>query len=202
MKNKKWIFIIAACVLINAGYAQRFKGGAHIGLLATQVDGDKLSGYKKPGLFLGVFANIPFPEKKIKLQLEIDYAQKGSKSPASDQIQRKIALHQIEVPFTVGWNLWKELSLEAGLSFNVIASAKEYVRRELFLPDAGGSKFYLFELGAIGGVSYRFKEHFGLFFRINYSITPIGKGVILDGASKLPQNMRNNAMLFGFSYQF
>ena len=201
MKNKVWIFIISAFFIINTGYSQRFKGGAHIGLLATQVEGDELSGYKKAGLFLGVFANIPFEEKKLKVQLEIDYAQKGSKSPASSPDQYKIALHQIEVPVTVGWNLWKELSVEAGLSLNIIASAKEYTHNELVPHNAGGSKFNLFELGAIGGVSYCFKEHFALFFRMNFSISPIGKSTILRGV-KLERYMCNNAMLFGVSYQF
>ena len=79
MKNKKWIGIIAACILINMGHAQQFKGGFYIGFLATQVDGDDFSGYKKPGLFFGMFANIPFKNGKIKLQMEIDYAQKGSR---------------------------------------------------------------------------------------------------------------------------
>ena len=201
MKNKTLIFIILAFTLINAGYAQRFKGGAHIGLLATQVDGDRWGGYKKPGLFLGVFANIPFSEKKMKLQLEIDYAQKGSKNPASEPFRYKIALHQIEVPVVFGWNFWRKLSLEAGLSFNIIASAKEFEGGELVPDNAGGSKFYPFELGVIGGLSYSIKEHFTLFFRMNYSISPIGRSVVNSGV-KLEHYMYNNAMLFGLSYQF
>ena len=199
MKNKKWIGILAACILMNVGYAQRFKGGMHIGLLATQVDGDDFSGYKKPGLFLGAFANIPFEAKKIKLQLEIDYAQKGSKSPGTSAYPYKIALHQIEVPVIFGWNFWKELSVEVGLSPNIVAGAKEYVNNELV---SNGSKFYLFELGGIAGLSYMFKEHYALFFRFNYSISPLGRSVILRDGDKLEKYMFNNGLLFGFCYQF
>jgi hypothetical protein len=199
MKNKHLLFVALACLLINTGSAQRFKGGFNIGLLATQVDGDEHSGYKKPGLFLGMFANIPFEEKRIKLQLEIDYAQKGSRSPSLSAFRYRIVLHQIEVPVIFGWNLWKEFTLELGLSPNIVASAKEYLNDELVI---GGSKFNFFELGGIGGVSYMFKEHYALFLRFNYSITPLGKSVISRNTNKLERYMWNNALLFGFCYQF
>jgi len=181
-------------------YAQVFKGGASIGLLATQVDGDDLGGYHKPGLFLGIFANVPFKENKMKIQLEIDYAQKGSRSQSSNGFRYRMALHQIEIPVIFGWNCWKDLSLEAGLSSNIIASAKEYIDKELVL--ANGNKFYFFELGGIAGVSYMFKEHYALFFRFNYSFSPIGRGNIIRDGRKYQGYMWNNAMLFGFSYQF
>jgi hypothetical protein len=197
----KWLFFFVLFFVASAGYAQRFKAGVHAGLLATQVDRDELSGYKKPGLFFGVFGNLPFPEKKIKLQLEIDYAQKGSRSTAKDDVRYRISLHQVEVPVLFGWDFWKELSLEAGVSMNVIASAKEYVNNELVEPNSGGSKFYPFELGGIVGFSYVFKEHFGLSFRIGYSLSPIGLSVISrDGKREGP--MRNNTILFRFYYQF
>jgi len=195
-------FIIIAGMLLNAGYAQTFKGGFHIGLLATQVDGDDRSGYKKPGLFLGAFANVPFKEM-FKFQLEIDYAQKGSRSPATDLTRYRIVLHQIEVPVLFGCKLWKEFSGEVGLSLNIIASAKEYYNNLVVLPeDGGGCKFNLFECGGIAGLSYMFKEHYSLFFRFNYSISPLGTNVVLRGQDRLRKYTWNNALLFGFSYQF
>jgi hypothetical protein len=202
MEKTKWICFLVVLFMINTGYAQRFKAGAHTGLFATQVDGDNMSGYKKPGLFLGVFGNLPFPEKKIKLQMEINYAQKGSKSIASAPFRYRISLHQIEVPALFGWNFWKEFSLEAGLSVNVIASAKEYVDNELVPPNSGGSSFNLFEIGGIAGLSYIFKEHFGLSFRMGYSLSPIGRSAIGRDGDKLEKYMMNNTMLFRFYYQF
>ncbi|MDR0603014.1 MAG: PorT family protein [Bacteroidales bacterium] len=202
MKKRKWILIFVILLTVNAGYAQRFKAGVHIGLLATQVDGDDLGGYKKPGLFLGMFGNLPFPDKKIKLQMEINYAQKGSKTPAANAFHYRITLHQVELPFLFGWNFWKELSLEAGLSANVIANAKEYTDNELVLPNSGGSKFYLFELGGIAGLNYVFKDHFGLSFRMGYSLSPIGRSAISRKGNKLERYMWNNSILFRFYYQF
>jgi hypothetical protein len=200
--KRKLFFTVFICLLIHTGYSQRFKGGFHIGLLATQVDRDEHDGYKKPGLFLGVFSNIPFREGKIKLQMELDYAQKGSRSPATHPVLYRITLHQIEIPLLFGWNFWKEFTLELGLSPNIIASAKEYQNNVLVAPNSGGSKFYLFELGGIAGAGYLFKEHYNLFFRFNYSISPVGRSVILREGNKLEGWMYNNALLFGFGYQF
>jgi hypothetical protein len=203
MRIIKILFCISICLsLFLSGQAQRFKGGAHIGLLATQVDGDEWSGYKKPGLFIGVFGNLPFEEKKIKLQLEINYAQKGSRNPSSASFRYRIALHQIEIPVLFGWNFWKGFSLEAGLSPNVAASAKEYYDNEVVDADAGGAKFFFFELGGIAGLEYLFKGHYGISFRMNYSLSPIGKNAISRGGSKMQKYMFNNAMLFRFYYQF
>ena len=203
MKTIQIICCTTILLLISlSGNAQRFKGGAHVGLLATQVDGDDWGGYKKPGLFVGVFGNLPFEEKRIKLQLEINYAQKGSRSPASASVRYRIALHQVEVPVLFGWNFWKGLSLEVGASLNVLASAKEYVDNVLVPSNANGNKFYLFEAGGIAGIDYLFKEHFGVSFRMNYSLSPIGKGVIARKGDKLQQYMWNNALLFRFYYQF
>jgi hypothetical protein len=187
---------------MSYGYAQRFKAGVHIGLMATQVDGDEMSGYKKPGIFLGVFGNLPFPDKKIRLQMEINYAQKGSKSPAANSYRYRIALHQVELPILFGWDFWKELSLEVGPSINVIASAKEYVDEVWVEPNSGGSKFNLFEVGGIVGLNYVFAGHFGLSFRMGYSLSPVGRSVIERDGRKLEHSMRNNTMLFRFYYRF
>jgi hypothetical protein len=202
MRKRKWTAIFVILLMVSAGYAQRFKAGVHTGLLATQVDGDDLGGYKKPGLFLGVFGNLPFPDKKIKLQMEINYAQKGSKTTSKDTYRYRIALHQVELPFIFGWDFWKEFSLEAGLSANVIASAKEYVDNELVPPNSGGSSFNLFEIGGIVGLNYTLKNHFGLSFRMGYSMSPIGRDAVGRDGRKLERYMWNNAMLFRLYYQF
>lgn len=203
MKVTKILFCISICLLFFlSSQAQRFKGGVHVGLLATQVDGDEWSGYKKPGLFIGVFGNLPFEEKRTKLQLEINYAQKGSRNPSRSSFRYKIVLHQVEVPVLFGWNFWKGLSLEVGASLNVLASAKEYYNNEIVPPNAGGAQFYLFEAGGIAGLEYLVKEHYGISFRMNYSLSPIGENAISRNGRKLGKYIFNNAMLFRFYYQF
>ncbi|MBR4787648.1 MAG: hypothetical protein IK013_07240 [Bacteroidales bacterium] len=84
-----------------------FKGGVRAGLTASQISGDNLTGFHKPGAIVGVFANctltddlrsenrkskninVELPDKKVavnpkslpvflSLQMELDFAMKGS----------------------------------------------------------------------------------------------------------------------------
>ena len=84
-----------------------FKGGVRAGLTASQISGDNLTGFHKPGAIAGVFANctltpdlrsgkrssktinMELPDKKVALnskslpvtlalQMELDFAMKGS----------------------------------------------------------------------------------------------------------------------------
>jgi len=194
---KKIILLSICTVLALSAQAQRFKGGLHGGLLATQVDGDGHGGYKKAGLFVGAFTNLPFPEKKIQFQFELNYAQKGS---AANPVYR-MALHQVEPTALIGWDFWKKLHLEAGLGFNILAASKEFVSQTLIDPKLG-SNFYLFHLEGIAGLGYRFNDRFGVSFRSSYS-SPIGR------ANKKNNNrpsssgyMYNNCLLFRVYYQF
>ena len=54
MQKKIILLFIFSLLALNA-HTQGFKGGLHAGLLATQVDGDNHAGYKKVGLFAGIY---------------------------------------------------------------------------------------------------------------------------------------------------
>ena len=168
--------VLILFLLVNtslAGFSQKFKGGIHVGLLVTQVDGDEHSGYKKAGLFVGGFVNYPFEKVPLVLQLELNYAQKGSKNNA---IQYKISTHQIEMPLLLMWNCWKGLHIDLG--------------------------FYFCDLGGIAGLHYAIKEKFIVGGRFNYSLSPIGVNAIVRNAKKVQTYMWSNALLFYVAYQF
>lgn len=194
--RQKIILLFVCCFLTLYSQAQGFKGGLHAGLLATQVDGDNQIGYKKAGLFVGVFTNYPFAEQKMQLQFELNYAQKGS----SAKPEYSIRLHQVEPTILFGWNFWNQFHLETGLSFNIVASAKEYVWQEL-VPSDVGSRFYIFNLEWVGGLAYRFNEHWGVSFRCIYSVSPIGKTNKWKNNKAVEGYMRNNCLLFRIYYQ-
>ena len=194
--RKKIILLSICSVLALSAQAQGFKGGLHLGLLATQVDGDEHGGYKKAGLFAGIFTNFAFPEKKIQLQFELNYAQKGS---AANPFHR-IVLHQVEPTVLAEWNFWKKFCLEGGLGFNIVPSAKRYVNQE-DVTKYPGNKFYVFHLDGIAGLSYRINEHIGASFRFSYS-TPIGTGPRERQGKLLEGYMYNNCWLFRVYYQF
>lgn len=189
------ILLLAFCTSVQA---QKIKGGIQAGMSVAQVDGDDYSGYRKPGVFAGTFAYFPFESIKCKLQLEINYVQKGSRATANGVY--KIALHQIEVPLLFGWNLWKGLTLQAGLSFNILASAKELLNNEDLETD---NKFHLFECGCVADVNYCIREHYGIGAKFNYSVSPIGRNHVLRDDGRYPHTyMWNNAFIFYIYYQF
>lgn len=185
-------------LIVNPINAQKIKGGFQVGGVISQVDGDDQAGYNKIGLFVGSFANIPFEKHNLKLQMEINYAQKGSRK-YTGYYSYKISLHQIEVPILLGWNPWKDLWLEIGPSFNFLASAKE-ILNDIEIEDQ--SKFHLFEVGGIAGITYCIQKHYGIGVRFNYSLSPIGRNAVARGYRKLSLNMWNNAFVAFFYYQF
>ena len=194
--RKKIILLVINSLLVISVEAQGFKGGLHVGLLATQVDGDTHSGYKKAGLFAGAFTNYSFANEKIKLQFELNYAQKGSRETSAFRIK----LHQVEPTALFRWNFWNHLFLSGGLSVNVLASGKMYKYNEIVTEDIG-TKFYLFNVEGIAEIGYSFHEHWGGSFRYIYS-TPIGTTAKLKNGKVVQGYMFNNCMLFRLYYQF
>lgn len=198
---RKGCFILCCFCCLLSLQAQKFKGGLHAGLLATQVDGDDRGNYNKPGLFVGAFTAIPFHHERMSIQLEIDYAQKGSKARGkiSDGSFNKsrLALHQIEVPVLYNWKFIRNFSLTGGLSFNMIVKYKEYdLTGEPYPEDVTAYDINFFELGLLLGLNYHLKEHYGLSFRYGYSITPLGPSLYRR------IGLRNNFLQFHFSYTF
>ncbi|MCL2132351.1 MAG: outer membrane beta-barrel protein [Lentimicrobiaceae bacterium] len=194
---KKIVIVFVGVLMALSAQAQGFKGGLHLGLLATQVDGDNHAGYKKVGLFAGAFTNYSFPEKKIQLQFELNYAQKGSHNKTIYHIK----LHQVEPTLLLNWNFWDKFWLEPGLAFNILASAKEYANRNL-VPEVLGSNFYRFHLDGVVGLGFRFHEHWSSSLRYSYSLSPIGRANKLGNGRGISGNMFNNCLLFRLCYQF
>lgn len=203
----KILFAGLLCLLslIHAAEAQKFKGGLNLGLIASQVDGDFRGNYNKPGLFTGAYVLFPFCHETMGFQLEIDYAQKGSKSQGKNSDgslnKSRMALHQIEIPLLYNYNIIRNLSLSGGLSCNMLVNTTVYdsygYTDETY---AEPYNFHFFELGLLLGGSYKIKEHYGFSFRYGYSITPIGTS--LDTRRRLFSGLRNNFLQFHFSYQF
>jgi hypothetical protein len=204
IKNLAFISFLSLFILQNIE-AQKFKGGLNLGLIASQVDGDFRGNYNKPGLFTGAYILFPFKHETMGLQLELDYAQKGSKSQGKNSDgtlnKSRMALHQIEIPVLFNYNIIRKLTLSGGLSCNMLVSTKIYdsygYTSELY---ADPYKFKFFELGLLLGGSYLFKKHYGLSFRYGYSLTPIGTS--LDARRRWVSGLRNNFLQFHFSYQF
>ena len=74
-----YLIILLLTITSLTGFAQRFEGGALIGLNASQVDGDNYSGYHKPGVALGGFVQTNL-SRTIYAGMELKLMQKGSRN--------------------------------------------------------------------------------------------------------------------------
>lgn len=187
------------CALLSGVQAQSFKGGLQAGLLASQVDGDNMDGYHKPGVFAGAFVNLPLKEGEWQLQLELDYMQKGCK--ATNQVSEELmndyhlTFHQIGMPVLLQWNPGR-YRLEAGCAFNITPLIRERRNGELWEHGSDGEAYRFFELGGVCGAGVQLNPHWGLQLRFMYSLLPVGKSFYKRFG------LRNNSLLLSASYTF
>lgn len=115
-------------VLIFSSYisAQTFDGYATAGGVVSQIDGDRLGGYNKIGLTLGLGIKREFSPEWAG-RLEIGYIQKGKGTfNESDGSTYKTALHYMEIPVLAQYTLTPQWSIESGLSLAYLLSYKFY----------------------------------------------------------------------------
>ncbi|MDR1792096.1 MAG: outer membrane beta-barrel protein, partial [Bacteroidales bacterium] len=153
MQKNKILVIIGVLMLLGSSVlAQKFSGGVKAALVISQVDGDNLSGYNKVGAMAGAFANFTFLNERLKLQLDLDYIQKGSRQPQTGDVpdSYKMSVQQVEVPVLLGVRLFSGFWLEVGPSFDITFKGKEYLNG---IEAAGSATFKVFELEALAGVN-------------------------------------------------
>jgi hypothetical protein len=200
---KNYLLFISVLLFPLVLNAQRFDGGAMVGLTATQIDGDNLGGYNKPGIRAGGWVNTPISENLI-LQLELEFIQKGSKVSQSELKGGQYyhaRLNYIQAPVLVKTSLMPRLNAEAGLAgaylFNSLEDTDGYGFVEPQYPES--VPFDQFELSGLIGLNYDLIERFILNVRFNYSLLPVrphpgGQYHWLD------RGQFNNAMLFSLYY--
>jgi hypothetical protein len=202
MKTKAAAFLLLITMLglTDHTFGQRFHGGVMVGLAATQLDGDNLGGYNKPGVRFGGWVNTHIKPNMI-LQLELEYIQKGSKISDAELEQQKYyhcRLNYIQVPLLAKTTLMPRLEGEAGI-------AASYLTRSLEDKDGGGflqanPDFTQFELSGLVSLGYQLLENLTVNVRFNYSLLPVREHPG-DQTYWLDRGQFNNAMLFSLYYQ-
>lgn len=197
--RKGHLLLYGLLLMTFSAQAQLFKGGVSLGLLASQVDGDNMEGYHKPGVFAGVYAFLPIKEGKWQLQGELDYMQKGCKA-ANEQGEGVLntyhaTFHQIGMPLIVQWNCLKTYRLEIGASFNM--TPRISISRNGERWDATNDDTYrFFECGGVCGLHWQGDGHWGAHLRLLYSLSPAGKSLYSV------HGLRHNSLLLHATYTF
>ena len=172
-----YLIILLLTITSLTGFAQRFEGGALIGLNASQVDGDNYSGYHKPGVALGGFVQTNL-SRTIYAGMELKLMQKGSRnidSLATDgQIKYIMRLNYVDLPVYLGIRTSERISLLAGVSPGYLISGREYNDYGK-LTEQDQKAFSEFDLQGLLGFRFQFTKRLFVDLRGAYSVLPIRK---------------------------
>ena len=172
-----YLIILLLTITSLTGFAQRFEGGALIGLNASQVDGDNYSGYHKPGVALGGFVQTNL-SRTVYAGMELKFAQKGSRnidSLATDgQIKYIMRLNYVDLPVYLGIRTSERISLLVGMSPGYLISGREYNDYGK-LTEQDQKAFSEFDLQGLLGFRFQFTKRLFVDLRGAYSVLPIRK---------------------------
>ena len=147
--------------------AQNIRNAIVIGASASQIDGDRISGFNKAGLVFGGSSNFKITDK-FSFQPEILWLQKGSKTTNKDSLEAyfKWRLNYVSVPVLLNYKIQPRFTLQTGVTADFLLDAKV---------DAGSGfidrtdELQRFDLNYTGGIEYRIGDNFAANARYQYS---------------------------------
>ncbi len=177
--------------------AQRFGASVVAGLNASQVDGDKLAGYHKLGLNLGLKSSV-YLSDRFDLNIEFLYSERGSINPKGIE---QIKLQYIELPVLLNYMDWLSddemyyrLQFYGGVSVGRLFQAK-FIDNSGFLTQFE-DVLQKNDLSWIGGFLYKVNLNWGFGARYTASLNRLSKG---DGSDTLP-DLRGYFLTFRVEY--
>lgn len=99
--------------------AQNFKGGFTAGFSAAQIHGDKLSGYNRPTIKLGIFSELKRKRRKKGTGgLELNFQGKGSNTSLNTPIEqeKKVRLYYLDFVPYYRYKIKKNIYFKTGIA--------------------------------------------------------------------------------------
>lgn len=178
LKNAAGVFVILVVLLTGLqtkSYGQRFEGGILGGFNASQVEGDHITGYHKPGVLVGGYVQTDISNRAF-VGAELKYTEKGSrKNPnpeTQDQEKYIMRLGYFDVPAYIGIRTGETVSFITGLSIGYMVHGTEYDNYGE-LQDIEKRPFNAFDFQAFLGVRFELTERITLDVRGAYSFIPM-----------------------------
>lgn len=97
MKNIRFCIFVFIFILTQTLVAQRFEGSLKIAGTLSQIDGDDIYGFHKPGYEFGGFVTAML-SKTTALETGISYNLRGSHYSKNDILRVAISLQYIDIP--------------------------------------------------------------------------------------------------------
>lgn len=195
---KKVFVIILFIAFYQLSNAQTFGGGLFAGLSASQLDGDRSSGYNKAGLSFGIYTNVKL-NKYVDAQMELKYIQKGSKWDNEDNaVFYHSKLNYIEIPLFLKYHFLRKFNANIGVTAGYLQKATE--NKDGIGDEPADPPFNEFEFSGLAGLEYEFIDNFFFNVRFNYSIIPV-RNHPGDQFFFLNRGQYNNVLTFAVYYQ-
>ncbi len=172
MKSKSYLLLSLLIFIGSCLYSQSFNAGALFGINASQVSGDGYSGFNKAGIIGGLFSNIDI-SKKINLQMEINYSQKGSRrNPNTSEGDTEfflLRMNYIEIPVMARMD-YKRFKFEAGAYYGQLIGTHLEDEIGVFEIPPELNQFNNYDVGLLGGIYFHFTESLMMNFRYSSSV--------------------------------
>ncbi len=171
--KRAWLLWLIILPGVLAG--QSFDAGIRAGVSASQISGDYIQGYNKPGIYAGIFTSLDLSPRSLIL-LEMNYVEKGSRQIARPDKgvfrSYRLMLNYIELPVAYEYFINQQLAVAGGLSFGVL------LNRSNNEEDEGGvisqtKPFRNYELALNMGGMYWFLDNMAAGIRHSVSIIPV-----------------------------
>ena len=212
MENRKKIigitfWLVLSILLTNKVNAQIIKGEVMAGLNMTQVDGDEVYGFKKPGLNLGAGAMIPFA-KNWDLSIETNYSQKGAKQKVQNPEDTlngayRIYLNYLEVPVLVHYTDKELMSIGTGFSWGRLVGASEYEHDKQTATTAQNNVYKPDDFCVLIDLRLKIYEALKFNFRYSYSMAKIRtRDFTSQNGIVTTRHQYNNVLTFRLLYMF
>ncbi len=132
------------CLFIsNMLMSQRFQGGLRLAGTLSQIDGDDIYGFNKPGYEVAGFVAASL-STRTAIEMGIQYNVRGSLSDKNDVLRVSIGLHYIDIPILFIFKDWL-----------IQDPAGDYYRMEFF---GGSSIGRLISSNSYSGIHKDFKQ--------------------------------------------
>jgi len=167
------LLIALILILSNSLSAQNFDAGLVAGFTMSQISGDGLAGFDKPGIRIGAYISYPITRKNMNFEVGMQYLQKGSRDPSNKSTISiySMDMHYLELPFTINYVFSNGLIIESGLGSGILVSYTE----EIHGSEEIGTTPNTFALDFLCGLQYQFLNNLKINVRYGNSLIPITK---------------------------
>lgn len=123
MKVRFFLFLLFLFFSVSL-YAQHFKGFITLGVNASQIDGDRLSGFYKSGLMGGVGVAWQFHDR-WNMSIGTEFMEKGSRTAFRDSVNYfKWKMQYIDFPVAMSLKVHPRFSFQVGITSSVLINDK------------------------------------------------------------------------------